>query len=80
MALEKYELTEEGKKYGVKEGKPKGSLIILPSNTQGDPHFQVYGGRIQDYHCEEILKRKDGKGARFVRLKTVNKSLVEKKK
>lgn len=82
MALIKYELTDEGKKYLPKEGKAKGSLLVLPSNDLGDPHFKVYGGLLRDYHCEEMLKRKDGKGARFVQLKAEasKKSSAEQKK
>ena len=75
-----YELTDEGKAYLPKEeGHPQGRLLVLPKNKLGDPSFSCRGGNLRDYHCAEILKRKDGKGARFVKEKVVKKDTTVKK-
>lgn len=66
--LKEYELTDEGKKF---------TNIVIPANRQGDKHHDFPVANMTDYMAKELLERKDGRGAKFVRKKETNK--VEKK-
>lgn len=67
--LVKYELTELGKKT---------AKIFLPQNSKGDRHLDFPTSHMTDYLAKELLNRKDGRGSRFVRLKSTSTSSVKK--
>lgn len=69
--LVKYELTEEGKKT---------EKIFLPKNRQGDRHLDFPTSHMTDYLAEELLSRKDGRGEKYVRLKSSSTSTSTVKK
>lgn len=79
MKLINFEFTEEGKKYLPKnKDDKKGARIVLSSNSLGDSHFDCHAGLMTDYHAEMLLSRKDGKGSRFVKKKSIPQTVQKK--
>jgi len=76
--LIKYELTDEGKKHLPKEGpvsrENRGAKLIIAGNKKGDPYFEGYLSTLTDYQAQALLDRKDGRGAKYVKLKSSAKS------
>lgn len=66
--LVNFELTELGKKT---------KKIFLPQNRHGDRLIDINVGELPDYLAEEMLKRKDGKGALYVKAKASAKKKPE---
>lgn len=71
--LIKYRLTAAGKALLPANEGERGKKIIIPQSDQGDPYFECLAKNLADYHAKELLARKDGRGAKYVALKTVKK-------